>query len=48
MEDMIYPYKILNIKPDEKIILQWFLGKKNGKLWTGCIWLWIGTSGGPL
>jgi hypothetical protein len=33
---------------DGKIILEWILGKKGGKLWTGCIWLRIGTSGGLL
>jgi hypothetical protein len=30
---------------DEKIILDWILGKLGGKVWTGCIWLRIGTSG---
>jgi hypothetical protein len=29
---------------DEKIILQWILGKWGGKVCTGCIWLRIGTS----
>jgi hypothetical protein len=33
---------------DEKTILQWMLGKQNGKLWTGRIWLRTGTSGGLL
>jgi hypothetical protein len=33
---------------DEKIILEWILGKYVGKVWTGCIWLRIGTSGGLL
>jgi hypothetical protein len=28
-----------------KIILKWILGKQGGKIWTGCIWLRIGTSG---
>jgi len=27
-----------------KIILKWILGKQGGKVWTGCIWLRIGTS----
>jgi hypothetical protein len=31
---------------DGKIILEWFLGKYGMKLWTGCIWVRIGTSGG--
>jgi hypothetical protein len=33
---------------DGKIILEWILGKKGGKKWTGCIWLRIRTSGGLL
>jgi hypothetical protein len=33
---------------DWKIILEWMLGKCNGKAWTGFIWLRIGTSGGAL
>jgi hypothetical protein len=33
---------------DERIILEWILGKQGGKVWTGCIWLSIGTSGGIL
>jgi len=28
-----------------KIILEWIIGKHGGNLWTGCIWLRIGTSG---
>jgi hypothetical protein len=28
-----------------KIILEWILGKYGGEVWTGCIWLRIGTSG---
>jgi len=31
-----------------KIILEWILGKQGGKVWTGCTWLRIGTSGGLL
>jgi hypothetical protein len=30
------------------IILEWILGKQGGNVWTGCIWLRIGTSGGLL
>jgi len=33
---------------DGKIILERILGKYGGKVWTGCIWLRIGTSGGLL
>jgi hypothetical protein len=33
---------------DGKIILEWILGKEGGIVWTGCVWLWIGTSGGFL
>jgi hypothetical protein len=34
---------------DGKIIhvLDWILGKWGGKMWTGFIWLRIGTNGGP-
>jgi hypothetical protein len=31
-----------------KMILEWILGKLDGKVWTGCIWLRIGISGGLL
>jgi hypothetical protein len=31
-----------------KIILGWVLGKYSEKLWTGCMWHRIGTSGGLL
>jgi hypothetical protein len=33
---------------DGKIILEWFLEKKGGYVWTGFIWLRIGTSDGLL
>jgi hypothetical protein len=33
---------------DGNIILQWILGKWCGRVWTGFIWLRIGTSGGLL
>jgi hypothetical protein len=33
---------------DEKIILEWVLGKQGGKVWARFIWLRIGTSGGLL
>jgi hypothetical protein len=48
-------YKILkgrdhseDIGTDGKIILKWILGKRDGKMWTGCIWLRTGTSNGLL
>jgi hypothetical protein len=31
-----------------KVLLDWILGKLGGRLWTGCIWLGTGTSGGLL
>jgi hypothetical protein len=31
---------------DGRIISEWILGKYGGKMWIGCIWLMIGTSGG--
>jgi hypothetical protein len=33
---------------DRRIILEWILGKYGGKLWSGFIYLRIGTSGGVL
>jgi hypothetical protein len=30
---------------DERIILEWILGKYGGRVWTECIWLRIETSG---
>jgi hypothetical protein len=36
----------LEITHDGRIILEWNLGKQGGKVWTGCIWLKIGTNGG--
>jgi hypothetical protein len=29
-------------------ILEWILERQDGVVWTGLIWLRIGTSGGPL
>jgi hypothetical protein len=37
-----------DIDIDERIILERILGKWGGKVWTVCIWLSIGTSGGLL
>jgi hypothetical protein len=36
------------ISIDEKIIFEWILWKEGGKLWAGCIWLRVETSGGLL
>jgi hypothetical protein len=33
---------------DARIILEWTLGKQGGKVWTGFMWLRIGTSSGLL
>jgi hypothetical protein len=37
-----------NIGVDVRIILEWILGKQGEKVWTGYIWLRIGTNGGLL
>jgi hypothetical protein len=33
---------------DGRIILKWIARKKSGSVWTGLIWLRIGTAGGLL
>jgi hypothetical protein len=33
---------------DRKTILEWILGKWSGKVWTGFVWLRMGTIGGLL
>jgi hypothetical protein len=33
---------------DVRIILEWISEKLCGKVWAGCIWLRVGTSGGLL
>jgi len=33
---------------DGRVILEWIFGKQGGRVWNGCIWLRIGTSGGSL
>jgi len=33
---------------DGRIILRWILRKSDVGLWSGLIWLWIGTGGGHL
>jgi hypothetical protein len=37
-----------NLSKDGMIILKWILGKLDGKMWTGCIWLRIGICCGLL
>jgi hypothetical protein len=37
--------KYTNIR---RLVLDWILEKYGGNIWTGCIWLRIGTSGGLL
>jgi hypothetical protein len=34
-----------NLGVDRKTILGWILRKLSGKMWIGCTWLRIGTSG---
>jgi hypothetical protein len=52
-------YRILVGKPEKKrplgrarrswkVLLRWILEKQDGVIWTGFIWLAIGTSRGPL
>jgi hypothetical protein len=31
-----------------RIIVEWFIGKQGRKVWAGCIWFRIGSSGGFL
>jgi hypothetical protein len=38
----------VNLGVDGKIILERILGKRGEKVCIGCIWLRIGSSGGPL
>jgi hypothetical protein len=38
----------VNLKTDGRIILRWILERYDGMVWTGLIWLRIGTSGGLL
>jgi hypothetical protein len=49
---MIFSSEILKVRDhsedidvDGRIILEWILVKYGGKVWTGCVWLRIGTSG---
>jgi hypothetical protein len=57
MGEMRNAYSILVGKPEGrqhseyldvegKKILEWMLGQQGGMVWTGCIWLRIGISGG--
>jgi hypothetical protein len=41
-------YRAEDLQVDDKIILEWILGKCNGKVWTGCVWSRTGSSDGPL
>jgi hypothetical protein len=34
-----------DVSVDGRIILEWILGKQGGRMWLGCIWLRIWTSG---
>jgi hypothetical protein len=51
-----YDILVENLKGRDKLkdlgvdgnILEWILGKQGGRVWTDCIWLGIGTSGGIL
>jgi hypothetical protein len=52
-DEMRNAYNILVGKPEDlgvdgKIISEWILGKWDRRVWTGFIWLRIGTSGGSL
>jgi len=38
----------LELGIDGRIKLEWNLWKQGGRVWTGCIWLRIGTNGGVL
>jgi hypothetical protein len=38
-------YHSEDVGVDGRIILKWILNKLHGEMWTGFIWLWIGTSG---
>jgi hypothetical protein len=37
-----------DLEVDRKIILKWIFGKYGWKVWSGLIWLRIGTNGGLL
>jgi hypothetical protein len=39
--------RLEDVGVDVMIILERILGKKCGKVWIGCIWFSIGTSGRP-
>jgi hypothetical protein len=41
-------HQVEDLVVDGTIILKYILGKQGGNVWTGCIWLRIGTSGGLL
>jgi hypothetical protein len=48
LEDLKERDHLEDVGVDRRIILEWILGKQGGKVWTGFIWIRIGTSGGLL
>jgi hypothetical protein len=48
LENLKESYHLEDLGINRKIISEWILGKYGGKVWTGFIWLRIGTSGRPL
>jgi hypothetical protein len=46
--NILKPDHLEDLGVDRKIILERILVKYSGKVWTGCIWLGIGTRGGIL
>jgi hypothetical protein len=41
-------YHLEDQEVGETITLKWILGRQDGSIWTGIIWLRIGTNGGAL
>jgi hypothetical protein len=48
VEDLKGRDHLEDLSVEGRIILQWTLEKQGRKMWTGCIWLRIWTSGGLL
>jgi len=48
LEDMNGGNHLKNLGVDGKLILERILEKQDGRMWTGCIWIRIGTSGRTL
>jgi len=46
MENLKGRDHLKDLAVDNGIILEWILGKVGGRVWTGCILLRTGTSGG--